>query len=225
MHVQPITTLTLFQFEGRSNKFWAFKQMGIAAPFFEKIPGLDFFKLLGTGGGNGFSLRPNFSQYGLLFVWKSEEEAKRFFQEDPLFLSYKKRAVSFQTYYLSPSMCHGKWDGKEPFTPAAKFDDDAPVAVITRARIRLKQLIRFWRFVPSASRDVHQQRGLQLAVGIGELPFIQQATFSLWEDGKSMLEYAYKRREHARVIQQTRKHNWYSEELFARFQVLRVESN
>jgi hypothetical protein len=62
-----VTTLTLFSF--KTNKFWAFQQMGVAPLRLKNIEGLKFYKFLGTGGGQGFSLRPDFSTYAFLGVW------------------------------------------------------------------------------------------------------------------------------------------------------------
>ena len=59
--------------------------------------------------------------------------------------------------------------------------------------------------------------GRIFSIGIGELPIIQQATFSLWQDAKKMMDYAYKSQFHSEVVQKTRALGWYSEELFARF--------
>ena len=58
---------------------------------------------------------------------------------------------------------------------------------------------------------------LEFAIGVGELPFIQQATLSVWKNKAAMQHYAYTDATHKNVIRLTRKHQWYSEELFARF--------
>lgn len=65
--------------------------------------------------------------------------------------------------------------------------------------------------------------GLIFSVGIGELPLIQQATFSIWENIEAMTDYAYKSPQHKKVIQMTQKINWYKEELFARFLITKIE--
>jgi len=67
--------------------------------------------------------------------------------------------------------------------------------------------------------------GFITSVGIGEVPFIKQATFSVWKDLESVKKFAYRQREHAEVVKQTREKGWYSEELFARFIPIEVDSN
>ena len=68
-----VTTISFFKY--KSNKFWAFKQMYLAFEVLNKVPGLNFFKLLGTGAGAGFSLYPDFGTYSILCVWKDRLSA------------------------------------------------------------------------------------------------------------------------------------------------------
>ncbi|UOQ77376.1 hypothetical protein MUN84_01260 [Hymenobacter sp. 5516J-16] len=68
-----------------------------------------------------------------------------------------------------------------------------------------------------------QAPGVRAAIGLGELPVVRQATFSLWESQQAMQDYAYRSEKHKQVIKLTRQENWYGEELFARFRVVRTE--
>lgn len=189
------------------------------------VPGLQFAKLLGTGGGNGFAVGPDWSTYGLLAVWDDEAAARHFFKNHPFPLSYAQRAEATQTAFLHTSTAHGQWDGQKPFETTVTFDPSAPVAVLTRATIRRRHLWRFWRQVPGVSKSMDGRPGLIFAKGVGELPWIQQATFSLWSTGQAMLDYAYHGQQHREVIQQTRRLGWYREELFARFVPYRSEGS
>ncbi|MDP5140522.1 MAG: DUF3291 domain-containing protein, partial [Spirosomaceae bacterium] len=92
-----------------------------------------------------------------------------------------------------------------------------PIAVMTRATIRLTKARDFWRNVPKVAGSMSNAEGFITSVGIGEVPFIKQATFSVWKDLDSVKKFAYRQREHAEVVKQTREKKWYSEELFARF--------
>ena len=47
-----ITTISFFKYS--SNKFWAFTQMSEAHKYFNNNDNVKFYKLLGTGAGNGF---------------------------------------------------------------------------------------------------------------------------------------------------------------------------
>lgn len=221
-----MVTFTFFTFQGLANRWWAFGRMGIR-PFNDKAaPGLQFARMLGTGGGNGFSIFPDFGQYGWLGVWDSEEAAKDFFAKSTLFKSFRDRSDTYMTIYATPLMSHGKWDGKEAFSPGKAFDPQRPVAVLTRATIKRRHLIKFWSYVPKVSKSIEafSERSL-FHTGVGELPLVQQATFSIWTSGQDMLDYAYKSPLHAEVVKKTRELGWYAEELFARFEVLKAEGN
>ena len=72
-----ITTITFFSF--LKNQFWAFRQMGFAPSKFQQNQSLKFFKLLGTGGGKGFSLWPDFNTSRYSLALKNYESRKRRF--------------------------------------------------------------------------------------------------------------------------------------------------
>ena len=218
---QQITTITLFRFEGFWNKWWAFTSMGLSPMKMKNTKGLSFYKLLGSGGGNGFSIRPNFSTYAILCEWADEAAAETFFREGHVFQDYKNRSCEQWTIYMAPMMSHGTWDGQTPFVVSTPFDAQIPVCVITRATIKLKFLPYFWKFVPPVSASIIEKTGRLFSVGIGEVPIVQQATFSVWQSSNLMMDYAYKSPFHAEVVQKTRELGWYKEELFARFKPLR----
>jgi hypothetical protein len=94
------------------------------------------------------------------------------------------------------------------------------MAVLTRASIRWRKAPRFWQYVEPTSAALAHAVGVRAAIGLGELPLVRQATFSVWESAQAMQEYAYKDVKHREVIVLTRREKWYAEELFARFQVL-----
>ena len=213
-----VISISFFRFKGLSNKWWGFTQMGAMPNLEESIDGVEFSKLLGSGAKDGFSIAPNFGVYALLIVWKNESSADHFFKTHKVFQDFKSNSEDQWTVFMHNTMVHGEWDGKNPFTTTKEFNEKKLVAVITRATIKTKHLIRFWRFVPKVSESVANKKGRLFSVGIGELPLIQQATFSLWENSTLMMDYAYKSQYHKEVVQKTRSLGWYKEELFARFE-------
>ena len=116
------------------------------------------------------------------------------------------------------------WDVKKIFGDLPKqTEDTVTVAVLTRATIRINRLKNFWKNVNAAASGMATASGFILSYGIGEVPWIKQATFSVWQNKESMKAYAYKMQTHADVIKKTRKENWYKEELFVRFQIINVK--
>ena len=176
---------------------------------------------MGSGKGRVFSLTPDFYLYGLFGVWESEADANAFFQASPLLQEYLQHCHEQWTIKLIPIKAHGLWDGSNPFKTVEHNNyNTGPIAVLTRASIHLKALPAFWKYGKETSRAIEKAPGLLAAVGLGELPFVRQATFSIWESQAQMIEYAYKTAQHQQVIKKTRADNWYSEELFARFLVI-----
>jgi predicted alpha/beta hydrolase len=74
-----ITTLTLFGYTRPADQRWAFLQMGLARPALLFRRGLRFWKLLGCGQGNSFTLNVDWGRYALLAVWESLTDAEAFF--------------------------------------------------------------------------------------------------------------------------------------------------
>ena len=196
--------------------------MGTSPPVLRRVPGLRFFKLLGSGASNGFGLWPNLDRYGLMAVWENATVAEAFFGQHPFWAGYKRRSTETWTVQLAPLKSQGLWDGKNPFdyVPEIMPGDDAPVAVLTRASIRWQKTPRFWQFVEPTSAALAQAVGVRAAIGLGELPVVRQATFSVWESAEAMRQFAYRDARHREVIQLTHREKWYAEELFARFRVL-----
>jgi hypothetical protein len=222
-----MVTFTFFCFKEFPNKWWVFTQMGRRPFKASSTEGVSFVKLLGTGGGNGFSIRPDFSQYGLMVAWESEQHASQFFNQNPVFQSFKNKAFEYITFYLKPITAHGQWHGVAPFNfnknNMVKTESNSPVAVLTRARIKTNRLFDFWQYVPRVSRSINEYSEQRVfSTGIGELPFVEQATFSVWTSGDAMMDYAYKNPYHAEVVKKTRELGWYSEELFSRFTLIDI---
>ena len=96
-----LTTLTLFGYSG-AEKILAFTQMAFARPQLARIPGLRFWKLLGSGHGRGFSLRPNWARYGLLAVWENVGALENFFANSALMHRYRRHAKEIWTVRLQP---------------------------------------------------------------------------------------------------------------------------
>ena len=62
-------------------------------------------------------------------------------------------------------------------------------------------------------------KGVLFYKGVGEWPWIQQATVSIWESFQAVNQFAYQHKGHAEIVRKTRQQKWYKEDLFSRFVV------
>ena len=185
---------------------------------------ISFFKLLGCGKNGTFDKHPDWQQWGIMTVNKNNdplpgenELIKKLYGS---FINNWLRFFSCETWtiLLEPIEGHGKWDSKEPFGTLPKNSDyDGPIAILTRATIRLSKLNVFWQNVDAVANQMNGAKGFITSIGIGEIPYIKQATFSVWENKEAMKQFAYQMSQHTEVIKKTRKENWYREDMFIRF--------
>ena len=217
-----MTTISFFKYE--TNKYWAFTQMGNGYKIFDSIKGLLFYKFLGTGAGAGFSLLPDFSTYAILCVWENESFAKDFINKSEHSKLISSRASKRKDFFLKTIKSHGKWDGKNPFKSTGHIiNSKNKVGIITRATVNKYRLFEFWNSVPKASLAIQKAEGVEWYKGIGEWPFIQQATFSVWKNINLVKKFAYEEGLHKEIVKKTKSRNWYSEDLFARFEIIGIE--
>lgn len=218
-----VATISFFYYQGKE-KWWAFRQMKEALPKLDKIQNLAFFKMLGSGGGNGFSILPDLSVYAVLCVWNSYEGAENTLGKVEPFYAMQLRASHYLHIFMKATRSKGAWSGKNPFKEFVEQQAEAPIAVLTRASIATNKLFSFWRNVPKVSRKLQTyNEGLIFSKGIGELPIVQQATFSIWQTRKRMVEYAYQGKKHQEMIRKTRELQWYTEEMFVEFVLLKID--
>ena len=184
-----------------------------------------FYKLMGCGKNGTFDIHPDFNQWAVMVFFKNDELTLKAEDKNPekllgTFISswWKIFKTKKHWFLLEPYMGHGSWDGKTFINSVSHVEEPiGKIAVLTRATIRISRLKNFWESVPKAAKDLYQNKGLLYSVGVGEIPFIKQATFSVWESIADMKAYAYKKVAHQEVIQKTRKEKWYTEEMFLRF--------
>jgi spheroidene monooxygenase len=184
-----------------------------------RVAGLGFWKLLGSGVGEGFTPLPNTAVYAILATWPDRETAERQLHDTPVFRRYRQRADETWTIYLNPVSSRGAWSGRAPFD-IGKSDHSGPLASLTRASLRLANLADFWQRVPPISRRIGNDPNVLFKIGVGEVPWLHQVTFSIWPDEASMAAFARHDGPHASAICAVRAGGWFSEELYARFQVV-----
>lgn len=182
---------------------------------------LSFYKLMGCGKNGTFDKTPDWRQWALLTASASNHAGytPRFIQA--WWALFKVERWELQ---LAPIEGHGTWDGQQVFGTLPKQTDyDGPIGILTRATIRLSQLGRFWSHVDAIANQMAGAEGFVTSVGIGEVPWVKQATFSIWESKTAMKAFAYKMKEHADVVKKTHQEKWYSEDMFVRFIPIKSE--
>jgi hypothetical protein len=201
---------------------FAFFSMAIDRMRSRKFTGVSFSKLLGTGTGETFTPSDaDLTRWGMVVV--IEKKRIDAFDSSSIVKNWRKRSTSEFRAILSPLSSHGLWAKENPFDFTSPLrNPDAQIAAITRARIKWNKNFIFWKSVPPVVMDLHSNPGLVAAIGIGEAPIGLQGTFSFWQSASALRDFAYKGKAHQVAIEQTKSIGWYSEELFARFEVLEL---
>jgi hypothetical protein len=195
----------------------ALAHLALDRPALRRTDGLRFFRLLGTGRGSSTSLSADLRRTALFAVWNDESALDRFLACAALAERWAAAAETF-TVRLRGLGGHGRWRGVDVLADLVSGDDRGPVAVLTRAEVRLRHWPRFVRAARPVSAATQRASGLLAVVGVGEAPVGRQATFSLWASMAAATAFAAHDRDHAEVVRRTRAEGWYGEELFARFE-------
>ncbi|MEY3661950.1 MAG: hypothetical protein RLZ49_631 [Actinomycetota bacterium] len=200
----------------------AFSLMARQRLSMRKLPGLTFYKLMGTGSGKSFTVRDaDLNHWCVLSVWKTQEDSLAYLTSKPA-RQWRRIALTEANIELEPLSAKGTWAKKSPFGNPVPEKWDGLTAALTRASIKPRWWREFWRSVPPVSADLNSTAGLITSLGIGEAPIGLQGTFSIWETNESITAFSSKQKPHAAVIARTHETGWYSEELFARFKVKKL---
>ena len=213
----------------RQHQGWGWLRLVAGAMPYKDVPGLTMVKVMGSGHGGGFSLRPSATHQGLICTFSHIDLALKFLDR-PAVQAYRSRARECWTGVLSVQSARGHWDkqawqASTPQSLGSEGDNEqtpkTPFAVLTRASIVPTKAMAFWRYAPAAQADLGQAPGCLLAMGLGEAPLVRQCTFSLWQDTAAMLQYA-RQGAHQVASAAAYKHQFFSESLFVRMQVLQM---
>lgn len=218
----PTATLSLFRFEGLAPRLWVIGQMALARLALRQTPGLMFWKLCGSGTDAGFTPRPNWGVWVILAVWP-DAGAARDGTASGVWRRWRGRAAESATVFLQPVSARGTWSGRNPFAPGQAPLTDGPLAVLTRASVRPTRALRFWRRVPAIQAVIAADPNVLFKIGLGEVPLLHQITFSIWPDTAGMARFARGDGPHGKAIRAVREEGWFTDELYARFEVLGVE--
>jgi hypothetical protein len=213
----------------RQHQGWGWLRLVAGATPYKDVPGLTTVKVMGSGHGGGFSLRPSATHQGLICTFSHLDLALKFLESSAV-QAYRSRARECWTGVMAVQSARGHWDKQAWQASSAQALGEqeeinsqakGPFAVLTRASIVPSKAMAFWRYAPAAQADLDQATGCLLAMGLGEAPLVRQCTFSLWQDTEAMRQYAQKGA-HQVASAAAYKHQFFSESLFVRMQVLQM---
>ena len=193
----------------------AMTHLATARRLLRQVPGLAFWRVLGTGRGADTGPSADLRRTALFAVWDVEPPTST--------ASWRRRRgrgrrpPSATTCGCAAIGGHGTWRGVAVLAGLERGDDTGPIAVVTRADVRAAAWRRFRAVGPVVSRELQDTPGLLAVAGVGELPVGRLGTFSVWRDVEAVTAFA-RSPLHADVVRRTRAERWYGEELFARFE-------
>jgi hypothetical protein len=182
--------------------------------------GLHLLRVFGTGKGSSTAPGTELGRTALFGLFDDEAHA------DAFIARVQQRSGLTESWHvkLRGAGGHGAWRGVEiprlMGDEGAKHirDHRAPIAIITRADVRLRSWRAFTKDARIVDVELQQSDGLQAVIAFGEAPILRLGTFSLWRDLDAMSSFARRAPQHGRVVDRTRQEHWYGEEMFARFE-------
>lgn len=211
----------------RRHQAWGWMRLVAGTSTFKEVPGLLFAKIMGSGHGGGFTLRPSPTHQGLICRFSRLDLALDFLRGKQV-SAMRERSREFWSGAMAVTSSRGSWD-QRPW-PLSDCDSQAvegtdsnstsrPLAVLTRASIVPSKAMSFWRYAPAAQADLKSALGCLLSVGLGEVPLVRQCTFSLWLDSQAMRNYATLGA-HQIAAAAAQRRAFFSESLFVHMNVL-----
>lgn len=194
---------------------WAAWRLVRGARPLRRTPGLRWARVLGSGSGGGFTLKPSATRGGLFCAFDTASAAAAFVSDSSTMDEYRRQARELCTITLRPYSSRGRWSGRD-LPPSEGTPAGGPVVALTRASIRPSRVIDFWRHAPPSQRAVETAVGCRLAVGLGEAPLLRQATVSLWDSVHAMDAYARSGPHQAAIVAAQRARH-FNESMFVRF--------
>jgi hypothetical protein len=133
-----------------------------------------------------------------------------------------QRIADVWSALLVPMQSKGTFNGAAAFAANRALPDTGVVASVTYAQVRPSKMWNFYvrSFPKTARRATNPDSAMLAGVGFGDVPVRHACTFSLWPSNHDVAQFAYSPTDaHGPVQAQSRRDDWLSESLFARFAV------
>ena len=164
--------------------------------------------------------RPQPGRVALLGFWENDVCLDRFLAGHPL---ARLLAGGWQAR-LDPLRAWGNWPGLPEGLPRSRTaSGDGPVLVLTLARTRMSQLLRFLAASLPAERAAQEAPGFLWGTALTRPPLF--ATCSIWDNAEAAASYAYGRSgpAHPGAIAADRAKPFHHRSAFARFRLCTVQ--
>jgi hypothetical protein len=200
---------------------WGWSRLVRGPGALKGTPGLRGAHVLGSGRGGGFGLVPSAHCQGLIAFFDTEAGAALFAADSSPVRAYEAHAQELMSLVLRTTACRGSWAG-QGLVGTGPPPPGAPVAALTRAAIRPSRAMAFWQHAAPTQAGVQTAAGCRLAAGLGEAPLLRQCTFSVWDNEAALARYA-QQGAHREAAANAWRQDWFSESMFARFEVLHAQ--
>lgn len=159
---------------------------------------------------------------GLLAFWDGEADIDRFVSSHPVGTRYSG-GVEVR---MRPLRAFGSWPGLPEDLPAGRaVPHEGPVVVVTLARVRGSQVLRFARASRPAEKLALTSDGLIWGTAALRVPFL--ATVTMWESTQAAAAYAYGRQRpaHGEAMAKSDEKAFHHESAFIRFAPMKIEGS
>jgi hypothetical protein len=165
---------------------------------------------------------PTAGRIGLVAMWDDDDAVDCFEADHPIAAAL----AGGWSVRLEPLRAYGAWPGLPADTPTSRaVEHEGPAAVLTLARLRISQTVRFFRTSGPAEKRAVSAPGLLWGTALVLPPFV--ATCSLWESTRALSTYAYGHREpaHPDAIDEDARKPFHHESAFIRFRPYAVRGS
>ena len=201
---------------------WGLSRYILGKHPFAGLPGLQFCKVLGSGYNGGFSTKPSLTKQGFICVFDSADNATRFAESSSILKAYQGHAHEFFLASVQAYSSRGSWSGFSMSCANTNPPVNGPIASLTRASIRPSKARQFWAKAKPAEEAIARVSGKILTAGVGEAPYLRQATFTIWDNAQSLEQYA-QQGAHLSAIKAAYGQAYFSESMFTRFRVIKAQ--